>query len=370
MAVPFLDLKAQYHSIKPEIQTVISDVLENTSFALGPAVHAFEDQFSQYVRTKHTVGVNSGASALHLALLAVGVGPGDEVIAPAMTFLATVSAIDYAGAKTVLVDVDPVSYTLDPSKIEAAITPRTKAIMPVHLYGQPADMDPILAIARKHGLAVIEDAAQAHGAEYKGRRCGSIGDIAGFSFYPGKNLGAYGEGGAVTTNRDEYAENVRMRRDWGAKDRYRHIVKGFNYRMDGIQGAVLGVKLKYIEAWTEARRRVARRYDEALQGVVGIGLPTQMNYARHVYHIYAVMVADRAKVQQELGKAGIATGIHYPVPIHLQPCFAEWGYMAGDFPVAERIADQELSLPMFAELTESQLAEVAGSLGYAIAKPA
>jgi len=364
--IPFVDLKAQYRSIKTEIDAAIGQVLENAAFVLGPAVADFEKKFATYVGTTHAVGVNSGTSALHLALLGAGIGPGDEVIAPTMTFVATASAIDYSGARPVLVDVDPVTYTIDPSRIEDAITPRTKAVIPVHLYGQCADMDPILEIARRRGLLVVEDAAQAHGAEYKGRRAGSMGDIAGFSFYPGKNLGAYGEGGAVTTNRDDFARTVRMLRDWGAEKKYQHVLKGYNYRMEGIQGAVLGVKMGHIEAWTEARRSVARLYAELLDGVKGIVLPTERPGCRHVFHVCAVLVKERDRVLAALQGAGIGVGIHYPQPVHLLPCFSDLGYQRGAFPVAERVGDEELSLPMFAELTESQQREVCGALAGAL----
>ncbi|MCF7809508.1 DegT/DnrJ/EryC1/StrS family aminotransferase [bacterium] len=360
--VPFVDLKAQYQSIKSEIDTAIQNVLNNAAFVLGPAVAEFEGKFAKYTNTKHAVAVNSGTSALHLALLAIGIKPGDEVIVPAMTFIATGSAVDYIGAKVVLADVNPKSYTLDPTKIEAAITPKTKVIMPVHLYGQSADMDPILKIAKKHNLFVVEDAAQAHGSEYKHRRCGSIGDIAGFSFYPGKNLGAYGEGGAVVTNNDEYAEKVRMLRDWGQQGKGNHVMKAFNYRMTGFQGAVLGVKIDHIERWTESRRRAAELYNTLLAGVEGVVAPTQMEYARHVYHVYGVLVKNRAEVQAKLNNAGVQNGVHYTVPMHLHPCYAELGYKKGDFPVAERIAEEELSLPMFGEITREQVEEVVEKL--------
>ena len=356
--IPFVDLKAQYRSIKSEIDAAILKVLENASFALGPAVADFESKFAPYAGCKYSVAVNSGTSALHLALLASGIKRGDEVIIPAMTFVATAMAVDYTGAKPVLVDIDPVSYCIDPNKIEAAITDKTRAIMPVHLYGQCADMDAILAIAKKHNLLVIEDAAQAHGAEYKGRRAGSMGDIAGFSFYPGKNLGAYGEGGAVTTNREDFAKTVKILRDWGAEKKYSHDLKGFNYRMEGIQGAVLGVKMKYIEDWTERRRRSAARYDELLANIEGVIPPKQMSYARHVYHVYAVRVKNRDSVMTKMQAAGIGIGIHYPIPIHLLGCFSELGYKRGDFPVAEQLGDEELSLPMFPELIEKQIEEV------------
>ncbi len=356
--VPFVDLKAQYASIKEEIHEALQKVLDNTAFVLGPSVADFEDKFAQYVNAKNAVAVNSGTSALHLALLAAGVKPGDEVLAPAMTFIATTAAIEYANAKPVLVDVHPVHYTMNPELIEEKITEKTKAIMPVHLYGQPADMDPIMEIARKHNLVVVEDAAQAHGAEYKGKRCGSIGDIAGFSFYPGKNLGAYGEGGAVTTNNGEFAETVRMLRDWGQKGKGNHVLKAFNYRMSGFQGAVLGVKMNYIEPWTEGRRRAAKKYDELLAGNENIVAPVQMDYARHVYHVYGILVKNRDELRAKLDEAGVQSGIHYNQAIHLQPCLAELGHSKGDFPVAERIAGEELSLPMFPEITTDQVEEV------------
>jgi dTDP-4-amino-4,6-dideoxygalactose transaminase len=364
--IPFVDLKAQYRSIKDEVKTALDEVLENTSFVLGPAVARFEEKFAAYCGTKHCVAVNSGTSALHLAMLAVGVKRGDEVIAPAMTFIATVSAIDYIGAKPVLVDVDPVSWCIDPTRVEERITKNTKAIVPVHLYGQPADMDPILDIARRRKLVVIEDAAQAHGAEYKSRRCGSMGDVAGFSFYPGKNLGAYGEGGAVVTNRDDYAKTVRMLRDWGQEKKGVHVLKAFNYRMEGFQGAVLGVKMNHIEAWTEGRRRAAATYDRLLRGSPGVVLPTEMPYARHVYHVYGIFVKNRDSVARKLQEAGIGTNAHYPNPIHLQPCYAELGHKRGDFPNAERLADEELSLPMYPELTDEQVEQVRAALALAV----
>jgi dTDP-4-amino-4,6-dideoxygalactose transaminase len=358
-----VDLKTQYRNIREEINSAIIEVLENSSFILGPAVATFEEKFAVYSHTKHAVGVNSGTSALHLALLAGGIKAGDEVIAPAMTFIATVLAVEYTGARPVLVDVDPVSYTMDVKKIEEKITPRTKAIIPVHLYGQPADMDPILELAKKYNLLVLEDACQAHGAEYKGRRCGSIGDIAAFSFYPGKNLGAYGEGGAVTTNRDDLAKVVRALRDWGQEDkRGVHLIKGFNNRLEGIQGAVLGVKMKYIEAWTEGRRRAAAKYDEFLKDIHGVTTPARMSYGRHVNHVYAVLVKDRASVQKRLQESGVSTGVHYPCAIHQHKALADLGYRAGDFPAAERLASEELSLPMFPELTEEQINHVSSVL--------
>jgi dTDP-4-amino-4,6-dideoxygalactose transaminase len=359
--IPFVDLKAQYHSIKPEIDAAVIGVLESTQFVLGSAVAAFEQSFAAYCQADQAVGVNTGTSALHLALLAAGVGSGDEVITTPFTFVATVSAIDYTGARPVLADIDPESVTIDPAKIEAAITPRTRAILPVHLYGRPADMNPILAIARRHNLVVIEDAAQAHGAEYQGRRVGSIGDMGCFSFYPGKNLGAYGEGGAVTTSNTDYARKLRILRDWGAERRYYHDLKGFNYRLEGIQGAVLGVKMKYIEGWTEDRGRHAARYNELLASSA-YNLPGAPADQRHVYHIYAIRHPERDALQSFLHDRGIATGIHYPIPVHLQRCFADLEYKAGDFPHAERAASEVLSLPMFPELQPHQLDQVAAAL--------
>ncbi|MEF3273254.1 MAG: DegT/DnrJ/EryC1/StrS family aminotransferase [Chloroflexus sp.] len=359
--IPFVDLKAQYLSIKEEIDRAVLDTLASTQFVLGKEVAAFEELFAAYTQCQYAIGVNSGTSALHLALLAAGVGRGDEVITTPHTFIATVSAIDYTGARPVLVDIDPVSFTIDPAHIEAAITPRTKAIIPVHLYGQPADMDPIMAIARKHGLVVIEDAAQAHGAEYRGRRVGSIGDLGCFSFYPGKNLGAYGEGGAVTTNNPELARTVRMLRDWGAERRYHHDLKGFNYRMEGVQGAILRVKMAYIEQWTELRRAAAARYD-ALLAPIGIHTPVALPDRRHVYHIYAIRDSRRDELQTYLHDHGIGTGIHYPIPVHLQKAFADLGYQAGDFPQAEAAAAEVLSLPMFPELTAAQQQVVVNAL--------
>jgi dTDP-4-amino-4,6-dideoxygalactose transaminase len=359
--VPFLDLKAQYHGIKSEIDAAVLAVLESTQYVLGQYVSDFEKAFAKYSGAAEGIAVNSGTSALHVALLAAGIGEGDEVLTTPFTFVATVAAIEYARAKPVLVDIDPSNFNIDPAKIERAITPRTKAIIPVHLYGQPADMDPILAIARRHNLVVIEDAAQAHGAEYKGRRVGSIGDMAIFSFYPGKNLGAYGEGGLVTTSNPEYARKLRMLRDWGAERKYHHEIKGFNFRMEGIQGAILGVKLRHLEAWTEARRRHAKKYVELLSGS-GVQTPAEMPYARHVWHVFTLRVAERERMQAELNAAGIATGIHYPIPVHMQPAYSDLGYKAGDLPNAEAAAREVLSLPLFPELTDAQLQEVAGAV--------
>jgi dTDP-4-amino-4,6-dideoxygalactose transaminase len=359
--IPFVDLKSQYLSIKPEVDAAVLSVFDSTQYVLGSFVASFEQAFSKYSTVEHTVAVNTGTSALHLAFLAAGIGAGDEVITTPFTFVATVSAIDYARAKPVFVDIDPESLTIDPARIEAAITPRTKAIVPVHLYGRPADMDPILEIGRRRNVLVIEDACQSHGAEYKGRRAGSMGAMGCFSFYPGKNLGAYGEGGAITTNDASYAKTLRMLRDWGCEKRYHHDIKGFNYRMEGVQGAVLGVKMKYIEGWTEGRRRAAAQYDAALAGGP-FRPPIAPAHMRHVYHVYAVRHPRRDSLQAHLTKAGVSTGIHYPIPVHLQKCFAELGHKAGDFPHSERAASETLSLPMFPELRPEQVDEVLQAL--------
>ncbi|NQV46746.1 MAG: DegT/DnrJ/EryC1/StrS family aminotransferase [Rhodospirillaceae bacterium] len=359
--VPFLDLKAQYHSIKDEADAAVLKIMESCQFALGEEVATFEHKFAEYCQTRHAVAVNSGTSALHLSLLAAGVGPGDEVITVAMTFVATVAAIDYSGAKAVLVDVDPKTWTMDANQLEAAITPKTKAIIPVHLHGRVADMDAINAIADKHGLVVIEDAAQAHGAEYKGRRAGSLSRAGCFSFYPGKNLGAYGEGGAVVTDDEELANMVRVLRDWGQKGKYNHVHKGFNARMDGFQGAILNVKMGRIEDWTDARRAHAALYDKLLAGS-GFGLPIQSNDCRHVYHVYALCTPDREAMQAHLTEQGIQSGIHYPIPVHLQPAYADLGGKKGDFPVSERLANEFVSLPMYAELSTDQIELVAAGV--------
>lgn len=366
MKVPYLDLKAQYQSIKPEIDAAIARVLDSCQFVLGSEVAGFEQDFATYCGAAECIALNSGTSALHLALLAAGVGPGDEVITVPFTFVASVAAVIYAGARPVLVDIDPRSFTMDPTLVEAAITPRTKAILPVHLYGQSADMDPIMEVARRHGLIVIEDAAQAHGAKYKGRPVGSIGDIGCFSFYPGKNLGAYGEGGAVTTSNAEYARTVRMLRDWGQDRKYHHLLRGFNYRMEGFQGAILRVKLRHLERWTEARRGVVSLYNERLVDS-GVETPTEMPWGRHVYHVYTVRTDDRDGLQAALQVEGIQTGIHYPVPAHLQPAYADLGYGRGAFPRAEAAAEQVLSLPLYPELSSQAVAEVAGAVKKAVA---
>jgi len=356
MNIPYLDLDAQYAPILEDIQSSVEAVFKSKQFILGDTVKDFEERFAAYCDVDNAIGVNSGTSALHLALLSLGIGSGDEVIVPAMSFIATAAAVRYTGAKPVFCDIDESSYTMDPRSIKELITSRTRAIIPVHLYGQAADMDAILGVARSHNLHVIEDAAQAHGASLHGNVVGSLGDLACFSFYPGKNLGAAGEGGCVVSRDAGYAKKIRQLRDWGQTERYCHEYLGYNYRMDGIQGAVLGVKLNHIEAWTEKRRRVARWYSEALTKVqTHIQLPPELQGYRHVYHVYAIQSDERDALQLRLKQNGVSSGLHYPVPLHLQPCFGDLGYKTGDFPVAEQLARKELSLPMYAELTREQV---------------
>ncbi len=362
MKVPFLDLKAQYETIKDEIAIVIQKVLESTAFAGGPFVKAFEDAFAEFCQSKSCVGVGNGTDALWAALIAFGVGPGDEVITVPNTFIATAEAISFCGAKPVFVDIEQKTYNMDPDLLEHAITPRTKAVIPVHLFGHMADMDPIMRIAKKHNLFVIEDASQAHGAEYRGRKAGSIGDIGCFSFYPGKNLGAYGEAGAVVTNDQALADKVRMFRDHGQSKKYYHDMIGWNARMDGIQGAVLGVKLKHLPGWTEARRKNAALYNQFLSNADGITTPAEGDYAKHVYHIYPILVKNRDALITHLDARGISCGIHYPVPVHLTGAYKFLGYKKGAFPFAEQCADQFVSLPMYPELTRDQIKYVVDSI--------
>jgi dTDP-4-amino-4,6-dideoxygalactose transaminase len=359
--IPFVDLKSQYHSVKQEVDAAVARVLESGQFVLGPEVAAFEEEFAAYCHARHGVAVNSGTSALHLALLAAGIGPGDEVITVSFTFVATVAAINYAGAKPVFVDIDPESYTIDVTQIERAITERTRAIIPVHLYGQVADMDSIMEIARARNLIVIEDAAQAHGAEYKGRRAGSMGHMGCFSFYPGKNLGAYGEGGMVVTSKPEYARAIGMLRDWGQERKYQHTLKGYNYRMEAMQAAILRAKLGHLEQWTECRRANAARYDKLLADSE-VQTPVALSHNRHVYHIYAVRAAERDALQQTLQEQGIQTGIHYPIPVHLQKAYADPECRTGDLPCSELAASEVLSLPMYAELSDAQIDAVCAAL--------
>lgn len=330
---------------------------------LGPTVQDFEQRFAAYCETPHCVAVNSGTSALHVALRCLDVGPGDEVILPAMTFVATAWAVRYVGATPVFVDIDPATRTLDPNQIAAAITPRTKVILPVHLYGRPADLTPILQLARQHKLRVVEDAAQAHGARYAKRRIGSFGDIACFSFYPGKNLGAYGEGGAIVTHDPALAAKARALRDHGQVERYHHEFEGYNYRMSGFQGAVLGIKLKYLDAWNAARRAAAAEYITRLSGTPGLGLPLlDDDGMESVFHLFVIETDNRDAVAKQLSAAGVQNGLHYPIPVHLQPAFADRQHRLGDFPVSERLGQRCLSLPMFPELTETQIAYVCEQL--------
>lgn len=362
MKVPFLDLKVQYHSIKDEIAVALQNVLDKTAFAGGPFVAQFEEDFAAYCQTEFALGVGSGTSALWMALLSMDVGPGDEVITVPNTFIATAEAISYCGATPVFVDVDETTYNMDPNKLEAAITPKTKVIIPVHLFGQMADMDPIMAIAKKHNLMVIEDACQAHGAEYKGKRAGSIGDAGCFSFYPGKNLGAYGEAGAVVTSNADIDKKIRMLRDHGQSKKYYHDMVGWNARMDGFQGAVLSVKLKHIDNWNEMRRSNAKCYDGLLAGVEGVTNPIEKEYSKHVYHIYPIRVKNRDTVMASLSEKEIYTGIHYPIPVHLMDAYGHLNLGRGSFPIAENVADELVSLPMFPELTNEQVEFVASQI--------
>lgn len=348
--IPFLNLKAQYAALQPQIEAAALGVLRSGRYVLGEEVTALEQEFAAYCGAKHAIAVNTGTSALHIALLAAGIKAGDEVITSPFTFVATAAAIRYIGARPVFVDIDPKTFTIDPSQIERAITRRTKAIVPVHLYGQMADMAPIMAIAAKHGLAVIEDACQAHGASYDGQGAGSMGVSGCFSFYPGKNLGACGEGGIVVTSDNEQARLMRMLRDWGQDRRYHHVLEGYNYRMDAIQGAILRVKLRELENWTEARRYRARIYGQLLAGGP-VELPVEAAGRRHVWHIFAVRTRDRDQLQKFLANEGVETGLHYPVPVHLQPSYADLGHEPGDFPEAEAAANSVLSLPLYPELS-------------------
>ena len=360
-SVPFVDLAAQYAAIEADVDEASRRVLRTTDYILGREVDLFEEEFAAYCDSRYAVGLDSGTSALELALRAFEIGPGDEVITVANTFIATALAISYTGATPVLVDADPETANIDVTRIEAAITERTKAIIPVHLYGQPADMGPILALARRRGLVVIEDACQAHGARYKGARVGSLGDAAAFSFYPAKNLGAFGDGGAVTTNDERVADALRMLRNYGQREKYRHLLRGFNRRLDTLQAAVLRVKLRHLDDWNAARRRHAKLYTRLLAGS-GVATPIVAEYARSVWHLYVVQTEDRAGLKAHLDARGIATGIHYPIPVHLQPAYADLGHAPGDFPVSERQAGQILSLPMYAELTPAMVEFVADAI--------
>src|SRR5580765_5105978 len=362
MQIPFLDLKIHHDSIREELETAIREVIDSNAFAGGPFVANFEKDFATYCGAANAIGVGNGTDALWLSMLALGIGAGDEVITVPMTFMATAEAISFCGAKPVFVDIDDRTYTLDPDLLERASSPRTKAIIPVHLFGQTADLDPILEIAQRRGLPVIEDACQAHGAEYKGQKAGSIGAAGCFSFYPGKNLGALGEAGAVVTNNEELRNTIQMLRDHGQAKKYQHALIGWNARMDGIQGAALRVKLKLLDRGNQARRAHAQFYDQHLADVEEVILPTEAEYARHVYHLYVVRVQDRDRALRTMANRGIACGIHYPIPVHLQDAYRFLGYRKGSFPVAERCAEEFLSLPMYPELTTTQTGAVVHEL--------
>jgi len=356
--VPFVDLSAQYRTLATEINEAIGRVIQESDFILGREVHLFEEEFASFCGAKYAVGVDSGTSALELAIRAFNIGAGDEVITAANSFIATALAISHAGATPVFVDVDPDTYTIDVAGIERAITPRTRAILPVHLYGHPAPMEPILQIAERHGLIVIEDACQAHGARYKHKRVGSIGHAAAFSFYPGKNLGAYGDAGVIATNDGNIAERLRMLRNYGQEEKYRHSFRGFNRRLDTLQAAVLRVKLRYLESWNEARRRNAALYHKFLKES-GVGLPSEADDATSSWHLYVIRVGHRDALREHLASRGVSTGVHYPIPIHLQPAYHDLGHKVGDFPVSESCARSILSLPMYAELARCQIELVA-----------
>jgi dTDP-4-amino-4,6-dideoxygalactose transaminase len=357
MHVPFLDLKAQNQSVWPEIQAAMNPVVTEAQFILGPAVARFEKNFAEYLGVGHCVGLNNGTSALHMALLACGIGPGDEVITTPATWISTTWAISYVGAKPVFVDVDPVTYTLDPRLVERAITERTRAILPVHIYGQAADLSSLSRLAAAHGLVLIEDASQAHGARYQGRRVGTFGKASCFSFNPGKNLGCFGEGGAVVTDDEQVASRIRCLRDHAQNGPHKHVEIGYNMRMEGVQGAVLDAKLPYLDQWNAARARHARRYSELLADLPGVILPEAPLPEAHVWRLYVIQVRgwDREDLQGELAERGVSTGVHYPIPVPFQEAYAHLGYRPGDFPVAEDLMRHCLSLPMYPELTDEQI---------------
>ncbi len=359
--VPFVDLGAQYRAISAEINEATLKVIRETDFILGREVRLFEEEFAEFCEAKYAVGVDSGTSALELALRAYDIGPGDEVITAANSFVASALAVSHAGATPVLVDADPHTFTIDISAINKAITPRTKALIPVHLYGHPADMDPIRQLAEQHKLAVIEDACQAHGTRYKGRRTGSLGHAAAFSFYPGKNLGAYGDGGMVVTDDRDVAKRVELLRNYGQQEKYNHLIRGYNRRLDTLQAAVLRVKLKYVDEWNAARRQHADLYRRLLAGSAA-AMPSEAEYATSVWHLYVIRVDQRDALREHLTSQGISTGIHYPIPIHLQPAYRDLGHKKGDFPVTEEYAQGILSLPMYPELLPSSIEFVAESI--------
>ncbi len=358
MQVPFNDLRLLHSQLKREILDSIDNIIDNSSFILGPGVRNFENDFASAIGVKHCTGVSSGTDANHLALWANGIGPGDEVIIPANTFIATAWGVTLCGATPVFADCESDSYNIDPADVERKITSKTKAVVPVHLFGQTADMDSIKSLCNSKNILVLEDAAQAHFAEYKGKIAGSLSLAASFSFYPGKNLGAIGEAGALTTNSDELDSKFRLLRDHGSEKKYYHNEFGHNYRMDGIQGAVLGIKLRHLKEWTELRRKAAKFYDSQLSGIEGLITPSEMPYAKHVYHLYVIKCPKREQLIQFLGENGISTGLHYPVPLHLQECFSSLGHKAGDFPQTEELANNCVSLPLYPGITEEQLGYV------------
>ena len=358
MKVPFVDLYQQHQEVEAELVEVFQRVLRKSSFILGPEVQAFERSFASYVGSTECIAVNNGTVALQLVLLGLGIGPGQEVITVPNTFIATAEAISAVGARPVFVDVDPASYNMDPAQVEAAITPRTAALLPVHLYGQSADLDALQEIARRHNIHLVEDACQAHGAMYKQKRAGSVGIAGCFSFYPGKNLGCLGEGGAIVTNDAELAQRMRMLRDHGSIRKYEHRVPGYNFRLEGLQGGFLSVKLRHLDAWNERRRAAAKRYNELLSDS-GVTLPAEMPYGQHVYHLYVIQADDREGLRQQLAAAGVESGLHYPVALHLQEAYADLGYSKGSFPVSELLTERILSLPMHPGISDEQIQHVA-----------
>jgi dTDP-4-amino-4,6-dideoxygalactose transaminase len=366
MKVPFLDLKAHHAPFIEEFDRAIREVIESSAFAGGPFVEKFEEEFAAFCGSSYAIAVGNGTDGLWLTLLALGIGEGDEVITVPNTFIATAEAITYCNARPVFVDVDQNTFTMNPAELEKSLTERTKAIIPVHLFGQPADMDPILDFARANGLFVVEDAAQAHGAEYKGRKAGTMSDAGSFSFYPGKNLGAFGEAGAVVTNDPELRKQIQMLRDHGQSRKYYHATMGWNCRMDGIQAAVLSIKLRHLEEANSLRRKHASKYNQAFAGIDGVLTPLEAKYAHHVYHVYAARLQERDTVLRYLQEKGVGCAVHYPVPIHLQEAGRNLGYAKGAFPIAENLAKQFLSLPMFPELTEEQLEYVAACVSEAV----
>lgn len=361
--IPLVDLKAQYNSIKEEIDEAINRVLNNASFIMGKELEIFEVEFAQYCNARYAIGVANGSDALILALLACGIGEGDEVITVPNTFIATSEAISHVGGKIVFTDIDSKTYNMNVAKVEERINEHTKAIIPVYIYGQPVDMDPLVDLAKKYDLKIIEDAAQAHGALYKGRKTGSIGDVACFSFYPSKNLGAYGDAGIVTTNSTEISDKIKLFRNHGRiSEKYQHDIEGYSSRLDNLQAVILSTKLKHLEKWTSMRREKVAKYNELLNDLEEVIVPYEADYARHVYHLYAIQTKYRDKLRGQLKIRGISTGVHYPIPLHLQPAYNHLGYKEGDFPVTEVISNDILSLPLYPELRESQIEEIVESI--------